>query len=1210
MEYNFKKIEQKWQKKWEKERIYEVKENPQKDKFYCLIEFPYPSGEGLHVGHPRSYTALDIVARKNRMQGQNVLYPIGWDAFGLPTENYAIKTGIQPAVATEKNIKNFTRQLKSLGFSFDWSREINTADPKYYKWTQWMFLQFFKHGLAYKDKIAINWCTKCKIGLANEEVVNGVCERCGGTVVKKMKEQWMIKITKYAERLLEGLKKVDYSPRIKEGQINWIGKSEGAEVDFHVVIASEAKQSHNGGIAASPSAPRNDIVKVFTTRPDTLFGVTYIVLAPEHELVQKLKSKITNWNEVEKYIGEAKGRSDLERQESSEKTGVGLKGIKAINPVNNEEIPIWVADYVLTGYGTGAIMAVPAHDERDFEFAKKFGLSIREVVKSNGVPALAGESLTKVRSPECVYAGEGTAINSDFLDGLLTAEAKEKITKWLEEKNIGKKAVNYKLRDWVFSRQRYWGEPIPLVYCETCAKKKQKVLLIHGFEGSGEGNWLPWLKKELEARGFEVFNPTISTSEHPTVESWMEELMPFMGKMGEDDIIVGHSLGSKAALHLVEKAKKKIGHLFLIASAVGSVEERDWSWFRKELKGSDIDALRKFWEAPVKWETVDKLVGSKDLVLSDDDPYIKKEMYKNLPPGWNYELWSGFGHFDMKQVPKLLDLVLTAKNTGWVPVREKDLPVELPKVKKYEPTDTGESPLAAIEKWVKTKCPKCNGVARRETDTMPNWAGSSWYFLRYCDPRNNKDFLKFSSFLPTPAIEATEKDKKYFTVFKKIYSDLKQKNITVWAGNRFLLNGINGNLWVPLRTISLMTFQKKEVEKYLGEQGFEVSEEHSGNIVFGKDGVRAEIVPMYKDGEDIYSLTYGGAKQNMFARDLPEDELAQLWGFSYRIVSPQYNLAHYKYINKYEVDDRKGLGDKDKIKFLENWLSGVNEKLRYWMPVDWYNGGMEHTTLHLLYSRFWYKFLYDIGVIPKECGDEPYKKRTSHGLILGEGGEKMSKSRGNVVNPDDIVARFGADTLRVYEMFMGPFEQAIPWDEKGVVGVFRFLERVWKLSDKVVNGKNKISSEAERLLNKTIKKVGEDIEAMKFNTAVSQLMILTNAMADEKIISREAWQDFLKTLAPFAPHLAEELWEKTGNKKSIHLADWPKYDPKLIVEEEIDLIIQINGKVRDTIRVKSDISEEEARKVATESEKVKKWIEGQKIKKIIFVKGRLVNIVI
>ncbi len=1003
MQYSFKKIEAKWQKKWEKEKIYEVKENPKKDKFYCLIEFPYPSGEGLHVGHPRSYTALDIIARKKRMEGKNVLYPIGWDAFGLPTENYAIKTGIQPAVATEKNIKNFTRQLKSLGFSFDWSREINTTNPEYYKWTQWMFLQFFKHGLAYKDKIAINWCTKCKIGLANEEVVNGACERCGGAVEKRMKEQWMIKITKYAERLLQGLENVDYAPRIKEQQINWIGKSEGAEVDF--------------GIKDS-----NLKIKVFTTRPDTLFGATYMVLAPEHEFVEKLKSQITNWNDVEKYINEAKGKSDLERQESKEKTGVELKGIRAINPVNNEAIPIWVADYVLTGYGTGAIMAVPAHDERDFEFAKKFGLPIKIVVE-----ATSSDILEIQKQDGAVYSGDGLSANSDFLNGLFTVEAKEKITKWLEEKKIGKKAVNYKLRDWVFSRQRYWGEPIPLVYCENCAKKKQKILLIHGFEGSGEGNWLPWLKKELEARGFEVYNPTMTTSEHPTIESWMKELMPFMEKLGEGDIIVGHSLGSKAALHLIEKTKKKIGHLFLIASAVGTVEERDWEKFRKEWNGSDIDALKEFWHAPINWGAADKFVQNKNIVLSDDDPYIKKETHKDLPTGWFYELWSGFGHFQDKQIPELLDLILSAKNTGWITVPEKDLPVELPKVKKYEPTDTGESPLAAIEKWVKTKCSKCGGEARRETDTMPNWAGSSWYFMRYTDPKN----------------------KKYFA---------DEKN------------------------------------------------------------------------------------------------------------------------------------------------------LKYWMPVDWYNGGMEHTTLHLLYSRFWYKFLYDIGAVPKECGDEPYKKRTSHGLILGEGGEKMSKSRGNVVNPDDIVARFGADTLRVYEMFMGPFDQAIPWDEKGVVGVFRFLERVWKLEEKVggKNGNKKI----EKILHQTIKKVSEDIEQMKFNTAVSALMILTNELSDEEKIGRDEFDTFLKILAPFAPHLAEELWEKLGNKKSIHLAEWPKYDPTKILEEEIDLIVQVNGKLRDTIQVKADINEEEAKKVVAESKKVKKWIEDKKIKKIIFVKGKLVNIVV
>jgi predicted alpha/beta hydrolase family esterase len=551
--------------------------------------------------------------------------------------------------------------------------------------------------------------------------------------------------------------------------------------------------------------------------------------------------------------------------------------------------------------------------------------------------------------------------------------------------------------------------------------------LIHGFEGSGEGNWLPWLKKELEACGFEVFNPTMTTNEHPTVESWMKELMPFVEKIGEDDIIVGHSLGSKAALHLAGKAKKKIGHLFLIASAVGTIEERDWEKFRKEWKGSDVDALKKFWHTPINWEVVDKFIQNKNIILSDDDPYIKKETHKDLPEGWFYELWSGFGHFQEKQIPELLDLILSAKNTGWRSVSEKDLPVELPKVKKYEPTDTGESPLAAIEKWVATKCPKCGGAARRETDTMPNWAGSSWYFLRYTDPKNKKEF----------------------------------------------------------------------------------------------------------------------ANEN---------------------------------------------------------------NLKYWMPVDWYNGGMEHTTLHLLYSRFWYKFLYDIGAVPKECGDEPYKKRTSHGLILGEGGEKMSKSRGNVINPDDVVERFGADTLRVYEMFMGPFEQAIPWDEKGVVGVYRFLERVWKLQEKLkVTVKN---LKLERLLHQTIKKVSEDIEAMKFNTAVSALMILVNGMAAQENLPVTGYQLFITLLAPFAPHLAEELWEKLGNKKSVHLTEWPKYDPVLIIEEEIDLVVQVNGKVRDTIRVKADISEEEAKKVATESEKIKKWIEGQKVKKIIFAKGRLINIVV
>jgi len=1059
MVYNHKEIERKWQEKWEKDGIYRAEDKsskpasaPQdaelrrgKDNFYCLIEFPYPSGEGLHVGHPRSYTAMDIIARKKRMEGKNVLYPIGWDAFGLPTENYAIKTGVHPKIATEKNIKNFMRQLKSLGFSFDWSREINTTDPEYYKWTQWMFLQFFKHGLAYKTKMAINWCLKCKIGLANEEVVNGKCERCGGEVEKRQKEQWMIKITKYAQRLIDDLDKVDYLPRIKDQQINWIGRSEGAEVDFKIktgeinlgekhsskkiekmfeildevneaISKEKIKIWFNGtfGVAGyyghvfddphdvdcgvlekdldkareiieklgykkiedkenpkfkvsvydagdftleigtfdrdlgdkivklegrefrvpeadwfaecyritAPKerrAGKNDAlraeflesisenlkIKVFTTCPDTLFGATYMVLAPEHEIIQKLKSKIQNLAEVEKYIEKSKRKSDLERTElQKEKTGVELEGIKAINPVNNEEIPVWVADYVLTGYGTGAIMAVPAHDERDFEFAKKFNLQIKKVVQPPQVipnsPFQAGASSGAIGNlqgdieSEC-FSGYGMSINSDFLSGLLTLDAKEKMTEWLEKNNVGKKTVNYKLRDWVFSRQRYWGEPIPLVFCPACAK----------------------------------------------------------ASAGEE-------------------------------------------------------------------------------------------------------------------------------NAGWLPIREEDLPVELPEVEKYEPTDNGESPLANMHDWINVKCPKCGGEAKRETDTMPNWAGSSWYFLRYTDPKNKKEFASA-------------------------------------------------------------------------------------------------------------------------------------------------------------------------------------EALKNFMPVDWYNGGMEHVTLHLLYSRFWHKFLYDIGVIPKECGDEPYKKRTSHGMILGEGGEKMSKSRGNVINPDEMVKLYGADTLRVYEMFMGPFDQAIPWDTKGLVGCRRFLEKVWGLKEKIIvkkEGETKENldewqnsmavkygsneemerrqnikkiqeiKEAKKLLHQTVKKVGEDIEGIKFNTAIAQMMIFINGgfpLVDElkikypelelgdneiKQILKEDFEIFLKLLAPFAPHIAEELWSKIGNKTSIHLEKWPEYDKSLIVDEEIELIVQINGKLRDKIKIKADLGEEEAKKIVLESEKVKIWIDGKKIKQVVFVKGKLMNIVV
>jgi leucyl-tRNA synthetase len=792
--YDFKKIEKKWQKEWEKQDIGKAVDFSKKKKWYSLIEFPYPSGQGLHIGHIRSLTAMDIVSRKRRMEGYNVLYPIGWDAFGLPTENYAIKTGVDPRVATKKNTENFRKQLKGLGFSFDWSREVNTTDPKYYKWTQWLFLQFFKKGLAYKAEIDINWCPNDKVGLANEEVIAGKCERCGAEVEKRKKAQWMLKITAYADKLLKGLEKVDYLDEIKAQQVNWIGRSEGAELEFRI----------------SNSEFR---IKVFTTRPDTLFGATYMVLAPEHELVEKLKDKISNFNEVEAYVKTARKETEEERTaEDREKTGVELKGVKAVNPATGEEIPVWIADYVLAEYGTGAIMAVPAHDARDFSFAKKFNLPIIHVV-SGGTP---GE----------LWEGKGNLVNSRKFDGMDSERAKAEITKFVG----GKKTVNYHLRDWVFSRQRYWGEPIPIIHCEKC---------------------------------------------------------------------------------------------------------------------------------------------------------------------------------------------------GYVPVPEKDLPVVLPPVKNYKPRDDGESPLASVVSFVNVKCPKCKGVAKRETDTMPNWAGSSWYFLRYADPKNAKEFASM-------------------------------------------------------------------------------------------------------------------------------------------------------------------------------------KKLKYWMPIDWYNGGMEHVTLHLLYSRFWNIFLHDQGLVPTS---EPYRKRTAQGMILGERGVKMSKSRGNAVNPDTIVRAYGADVARVYEMFMGPFDRAIAWDAKGIEGVKRFLRRTWDTAHEKEIGKTK-NEKLERLLAATVKKVGEDIEKMAFHTAISSMMIFMNAASDEVIIPAGVWSDFLKILAPFAPHLADELWYLLKNKKSVHFESWPSYDPSLLKEEVVEVVAQVNGKRRGSIIVPPNAEEGAVKEAAMKLETVSAALGSAKIKKVVYVKGRIINLVI
>jgi len=800
MNYDFKQVEKKWQDRWEETGVFHAKNEYDRPKFYCLVEFPYPSGQGLHVGHPRSYTALDIVARKKRLQGYNVLYPMGWDAFGLPTENYAIKNHIHPEIVTHDNVAHFKQQLQSLGFSFDWSREVNTTDPSYYKWTQWIFLQLFKKGLAYKKEMAVNWCPSCKCVLANEEAAGGVCERCGSEVVRRVKSQWMLKITAYAQRLLDDLDELDFIDRVKVQQRNWIGRSTGAEVDF--------------------TATTGDKMTVYTTRPDTLFGATYMVLSPEHPLIEKWADKIENLDEVRAYQAEAARKSDFERTEvNKDKTGVCIKGVRAVNAVNDTEIPIFISDYVLVSYGTGAIMAVPAHDTRDWEFAKKFDLPVIEVVQ--------GGDVEKEAFTDCA---SGVMVNSGFLTGMTVDEAKGKITEWLSENGKGRSKVNFKLRDWVFSRQRYWGEPIPIVYCEKC---------------------------------------------------------------------------------------------------------------------------------------------------------------------------------------------------GYVPLPEDQLPLKLPMVDSYEPTETGESPLAKMTDWVNTTCPHCGGKAVRETDTMPQWAGSSWYFLRYCDPHN-------------------------------------------------------------------------------------------------------------------------------------DEALAS------------------------------------------------KEALEYWTPVDWYNGGMEHTTLHLLYSRFWHKFLYDIGVVPTK---EPYQKRTSHGMILGENGEKMSKSRGNVVNPDDIVNEYGADTMRLYEMFIGDFEKAAPWNSASIKGCKRFLDRVWNLQEIAVDGDG-YRPELEAPIHRTIKKVTEDIDNLKANTAIAAMMSLLNAIADTGAVTKGELRTLTLLLNPFAPHMTEELWEQMGFGGTVTDQQWPAYDEAKCKDETVEIVVQLNGKVRAKLSIPAEMEAADAIALAKQEEKIKAAIENMQIVKEIYVKGKLVNLVV
>lgn len=1136
-------LEARWQQQWELDETYKASKRSDAEPYFCLVEFPFPSGAGIHMGHMRAYIPADVMARRQRMLGKDVLFPIGWDAFGLPTENYAIKNKVRPQDATLENVSNFRRQLQSIGFGFDWSREVDTTDPAYFKWTQWQFLQFVKHGMAYKAISEINWCPKCKIGLANEEAQGGVCERCGNPVEKREKAQWMLSITDYAERLIKGLDQVDYLDKIKAQQKNWIGKSEGATICF--------------------ATEQDATIEVFTTRPDTLFGVTYVVLAPEHALVDTLTTA-DHRTEVDAYRAEVARATDEQRlNDNRPKTGVFTGGY-AINPVNNERVPVWIADYVLATYGTGAVMAVPAHDERDFAFAKAFGLPMKQVVaehlvdeknppqegKKTGdrvtVQAIVhhwekdeviqlvwkqqpwktfviggveeGESLevairrevleetgyTSIASikrlgfelrsewfaahkdenryarmhifevrladgeqqpigeneqtihelhwvpatdilstyqgvgelpqiwralqgQEGAFTEAGIAINSGFISEAPTWKAKEEILAWLEEAGNGARKTTYRLRDWVFSRQRYWGEPIPLVKCEACATKKQKVLLIHGFEGSAYVNWFPWMKERLEAQGFEVFAPTMTTSDHPVLEEWLKELAPFMDQLGDQDVIVGHSLGAKAALHLIERAQKKIGSVFLVAPAIGTVQEEDWTRFQTEWGTADVNAVRRFWDAPYNWKKITPFVNGKYVFTSDNDPEILPYMLKDVPKGWFKQVFSGLEHFDDVEIPVLLERVLRTKTTGWIPVPEEQLPLELPPIEAYTPSDDGESPLATMPEWFNTSCPRCGGPAKRETDTMPNWAGSSWYFLRYTDPQNNEAFAS-------------------------------------------------------------------------------------------------------------------------------------------------------------------------------------DEAMKRWLPIDLYNGGMEHTTLHLLYSRFWHKLLFDMGYIPEVCGDEPYAKRRSQGLVLANDGEKMSKSKGNVVNPDDVAREFGADALRTYILFMGPFDQPVPWDTNGLQGVRRFLDRVWNLYEGEARPEE--TPDGKILYHQTVKKLTEGIDNLQFNTCVSQLMILSNAYQEAGGIPEVQREGFVQLLAPFAPHLAEELWQKLGKTGSVHLSSWPAYDANALETESYELVVQVNGKVRAKLQVPRSTEEAEACTKALALPEVQRWTGGAPIQKTVFVKGRLLSLTV
>jgi len=1033
-----KKGEGKWQKYWEKKKLFKTPENVTlENKYYILPQLPYPSGSGLHVGHAEVYSACDIFARYKRMTGKKVLQVIGWDSFGLPAENYAIKTNVHPRISTDKAIDNFRQQIKSLGISVDWDREVGAHNPDYYKWTQWFFLLFYKRGLVYRKKQSVNWCESCKTVLANDQVKEGQCERCDTVIVQRDMEQWYIKVTEYADKLLEGLDRIDWPEETKKRQRDWIGKSEGASVSFKVNYDTDDADKY----ADDTDNADGFVIEVFTTRPDTLFGATYLVLAPEHSAIQNLKSEISNWDKVEKYIEATSKKTDLDRQIEKEKTGVELKGIKAINPVNNEEIPIYIADYVLASYGTGAIMAVPAHDERDFEFAKKFGVGIRCVIKPrepdflnffNGDIVHAEYVDAILNGKEC-FTWDGTMVNSDFLNDLTVDEAKTKMIEWLEENNFGKRKVQYKLRDWSVSRQRFWGAPIPMLERNKKQETRNKdiILLVHGIYGHSQENWFPWFKEQMESKGYKVLIPDLPNNEHPTMDEWIGSFNNLDIKDDDNLTVVGHSLGAPTACQFVLRRNKKINKLILVGPTGHSQNETNWKNLIKE--GCDeesLNCIRSFNDLNIDLDKLKKISVQNVIYLSDNDPYIPLEIendYKEL--GSKVRIFHNHGHFNeganIKKLPEILEEFDTIANLELKPVPESDLPVILPDDVDFKPT--GQSPLTYSENFNAGVEEKYGKGWKREPDTLDTFMCSSWYYFRYLDPKNDGAF-----------------------------------------------------------------------------------------------------------------------------------------------ASP--------------------------------------EALKKWMPVDFYLGGPEHVNGHLLYSRFFTKVLFDEGLIDF---DEPFKVHRHQGLILGPDNRKMSKRWGNVVNPTDVVNEFGADTCRMYEMFMGPLADDKPWDTNGVKGVRRFLDKVWNLESKVHKVvKSEASSEIDKLVHKTIKKVTEDLESLGFNTAIAEMMKLVNEMGKQENISITNYQLLIIILTPFAPHMAEELWSNLGHKDSVCIQEWPEYDEELIKDDEITIVVQVNGKVRGDMTVSVDISEEDAKAQAIQIKNVVKWLEGKEPKKVIYVKGKLVSIVI